>query len=98
MGIVKKNELESIFDKLVTSSLKQHIDKYLFILKKLNLLKEVPYGKDRYYVACIDSGFIKYSYKDNAHAKDRMAWKILFRRWFSLNDARRVMALKRLGT
>lgn len=74
----------------------QYINKYLFILEKLKLIKKIAYSTDRFYVSCSESAFIKYSYKKEGYAKDRITWKMIFMKWYQQNDERRMSALRTL--
>jgi hypothetical protein len=87
----KKNEIGkmlAIFDI-------NDIEKYLFILQKLEIIRQIRRGNDDYYIRNDDTRpFIKYSYQANAYAKDRLAWKMLFTKWYAENDSRRISATR----
>jgi len=89
MKIVKMSEIETVLRILDFRIAEGDIEKYLFILKKLGLIKKVSYSSERYYVALISEPFIKYSYTKGAIANDRWRWKMMFRELFPEKDKKR---------
>jgi len=89
MNIVKIGEIETVLEILDLKITEGDIEKYLFILEKLGLIKKVSSSSGRYYAALISEPFIKYSYTGEAIAKDRMRWMMMFRELFSKKDEKR---------
>ena len=93
INISKKSDITGLLENLDLVDVKKNVDKYLFILEKIKLIKSFQYGKEFYYVSNIDYPLIKYAYTDDSKIKERIAWKIYLREWIVENDKRRKDAL-----
>jgi hypothetical protein len=94
----KKHEIAKMLAVLDLPDIDSMIDKYLFILQKLEIVKCITYGNDSYYIrpktSEPENPYIQYSYKDTVRSKERIAWKMLFRDWYKKNDYRRISATR----
>lgn len=95
MYVSKKREIINVLQALDIADVNSFVDKYLFILQKVEIVKSIRYGNDDYYVRTKDSDpYIRYAYKDFQYSRDRLGWKIFFREWYKKNDTRRITATR----
>jgi hypothetical protein len=93
INISKKSDITGLLEHLGLIDVKKNVDKYLFILEKIKLIKRFKYGNDDYCTSNIDYPLIRYAYTDDSKIKDRLAWKLFLRDWIINNDKRRKEAL-----
>ena len=94
MRIVKTGEIYSFLEGLGIRIREKTLRRYLFILQKLNFIKQVAYSRDRYYISQDPKNFIRYSFTERARTKDILRWKTDFRNWYETHDMRRIRALR----
>lgn len=94
MRIVKTGEIYSFLDGLRIEINEKDLQRYLFILQKLNFIKKVAYSRDRYYISQNPKNFIRYSFTEGARTRDILRWKTDFRNWYETYDTRRIRALR----
>lgn len=74
----------------------QDIKQYLFLLGKLGMIKQISYGKERYYISLKDSCVVGHKFREQGFDRDRLAIKIAeIRSYYEDEKPRRLKAVKR---
>lgn len=81
-NIVKKPELAATLKKLNVTISNKSLDRYLFILERMQLIRSNTYDSEKYYICNVKSPFMKdrfiqFTYLPTARRKDSLRWKVI---------------------
>lgn len=93
IGVARQKDIITIFEKIGLGGADE-VRKWQFILEKLDLIKQQPLNHDRFLIPKSDMNFISYTFKNDAKAKDRLRWTMLFADWIKRNEPRRLTAVR----
>ncbi len=90
---LKLHEIEQYLSEMGVEIETPLLKQYLFVLKTLKLIRMVPYGKDRYYVATDSRRFLRYTVKEGHSKIDTARLQSEVAAYYKAHDGHRFKAL-----
>lgn len=92
--ISKLSEIQIILKSLGIPLKERILNRYVYILQKLGLVKKVSYSNNDYFVACKDTSYIRYSFQPQTSLRDMDKWRTFFQKEYEEHDPRKMRAYR----
>lgn len=92
--ISKLSEIQIILKSLGIPLKERILNRYVYILQKLGLVKKVSYSNNDYFVASKDTSYIRYSFQPRTSLRDMDKWRTFFQKEYEEHDPRKMRAYR----